>query len=81
MSDESPTEAKPGDKWGPYHFCSDGWWRLNTTLIQETIMSDETKPFPQLRRVELERLKSEKFIDPENLEAEIGRLAKELADQ
>lgn len=25
-----PTEAKPGDTWGAYVMCEDGWWRLRS---------------------------------------------------
>ena len=24
-----PSDAKPGDVWGAYVRCRDGWWRLN----------------------------------------------------
>ena len=24
-----PSDAKPGDVWGAYILCPDGWWRLN----------------------------------------------------
>lgn len=27
-----PSDAKPGDTWGAYIMCEDGWWRLNESL-------------------------------------------------
>jgi hypothetical protein len=27
-----PTDANPGDTWGAYVLCEDGWWRLNESL-------------------------------------------------
>lgn len=31
-----PPDAKPGDTWGAYILCEDGWWRLNEKLVEET---------------------------------------------